>query len=101
MATPTVRKAIPIEQSTVLELGTINLGTYATGGIAVDATGDLEYFHAIVQPTGGYVAEYDPSTKKVKVYRDNATATAAPLPEVAATTDLSAVNFAFAGYRTT
>lgn len=105
MATPTVKKAIPIEQSVVMELAIFNAGTYATGGVAVDTTGDIEWTHAIVQPTAGYVGEYDPSTKKVKVYRQKDPAAAGgadiALPEVANSVDLSAVNFLVVGFRPT
>ena len=50
--------------------GTGNLGTYATGGIAVSAAqaglGTLNTF--VVDPAGGYTFEYVASTGKVKAY---------------------------------
>jgi hypothetical protein len=55
----------------------------------------------LVYPTSGYVFEYVSSTKKIKAYQDNAVAAAAPLGEVANTTDLSAltaVSFEALGY---
>lgn len=54
--------------------GTINLGIYATNGVAVSAAqvglGVIDRLD--IQPTGGYVFEYIPSTGKVKAYRRDA-----------------------------
>jgi len=91
--------------SRFIRRGTMNLGTYATGGIAVTkATFDL--WHSMValnvRPSGGYVAEFVPTTagvlnagKVVAYYGDNNNASDGPLIEVPDTTDLSAVNFRF------
>jgi len=83
-----------------LREGTLNLGTYATGGIAVTkATFDL--WHSLVdlevRPSGGYVPEYVGGKVKVYDQKDPAASGGAdiPLPEVANATDLSAVNFPF------
>src|SRR5262245_52322093 len=81
--------------------GTGNLGNpYASGGIAVSAKqlglGRVESM--IVNPAGGFVFEYVPSTAKVKAYqqRDPAAAGGAdiPLPEVGAV-DLSGITFSW------
>lgn len=81
--------------------GTISLGTYATGGIAVTPR-NLELIRVDdldIQPTGGYLFEYLPSTGKIKAYRQKdpgATGGAdIPLPEVANAVDLSAVTSRF------
>jgi len=76
--------------------GTGNLGTYATGGIAVTAAqfglGVLESL--IINPAGGYVFTYAPSTGKVLAYWTGATTTAV-LAEVTTSTNLAAVTFSF------
>jgi hypothetical protein len=76
--------------------GTGNLGTYATGGIAVTANqvglGVLESLS--VRPAGGYVFEYVPSTAKIKAYWTGAT-TSAVLAEVDTSTNLSSITFTF------
>ena len=50
--------------------GTGNLGTYATGGVAVTAAQvGLGVIHSLViDPAGGYIFEYVASTGKVKAY---------------------------------
>lgn len=80
--------------------GTGNLGTYASGGIAVSAgqvgLGQIDELQ--VMPAGGYVFEYVKSTGKVKAYdqKDPAAAGGADiaLPEVGAI-DISAITFRF------
>lgn len=78
--------------------GTITFGTYAANGIAVTAA-QLELtqlFDLDVRPAGGYVAEWDSTAGKVKLYlQDFDLATAdAPLVEVGAI-DVSATSFKF------
>ena len=73
--------------------GKMNLGVYATNGVAVTAAqlelvavNDLQ-----VQPAGGYVFEYVKSTGKVKAYVEEAVAAGGPLLELANTTDITAI----------
>jgi hypothetical protein len=77
-------------------VGTGNLGTYATAGIAVSAAqlglGSITSF--LPRPAGGYVFEYVASTGKVKAYWTGA-ATSAVLAEVDTSTNLSSITFAF------
>lgn len=65
--------------------GTGNLGTYATGGIAVSANqvglGTIQYM--TINPAGGYTFEYVASTGKVKAY---VTASVTPTGTITATT---------------
>ncbi len=77
-------------------LGTGNLGTYATAGIAVSAAqvGLGVINSLIINPAAGYVFEYLPSTGKVKAYWTGA-ATSAVLAEVDTNTALSAITFTF------
>lgn len=78
--------------------GSLTLGTYATGGVAVTkaqldlpvAINDLD-----LGSSGGYLAEWVKSTGLVKVYVDKTPAAATPLGEVANATDLSAISFRF------
>lgn len=84
-----------------LTQGTGNLGTYATGGIAVTATqvglGAID--DLVVMPAGGYVFEYDKTNGKVLAYdqKDPAAAGGADiaLPQVATATSLSSITFRF------
>lgn len=77
--------------------GTVALGSYATNGVAITARNvELNRIDDLdVQPTGGYVFEYLPSTGKIKAYRQKNPADAGgadiPLPEVANAVDLSAI----------
>lgn len=82
--------------------GTLNLGTYATNGVALTkAQLDLPVSinHLDVGSSAGYIAEWDKTNQKVKVYRQKDPAAAGgadiALPEVANAVDLSAVNFRF------
>lgn len=70
---------------------TWDTGDYAAGGFAIptavqpNAFGLSEYQSVMLQSSaGGYVAEYVPSTKKIKLYTDKAAATAAPFTEAPA-----------------
>lgn len=83
--------------------GTGNLGTYATGGIAVTkANCDLpvKLSRLEIDPAGGYIFEASALTVNgatIKAYRQKDPAAAGgadiPLPEVANAVDLSAVTF--------
>ena len=82
--------------------GTITLGTYATGGVAVTkATFDLWHSldHVDLNPAGGYVCEWIKSSGLVKVYdqKDPAAVGGAdiPLPEVGNGVDISGTSFRF------
>lgn len=68
--------------------------SYATNGDTVDLEGDVGSAEGrlIVGCAAGYVLEWDGSNQKIKAFRDNGTATAAALPEVAAAVNLSAVS---------
>ena len=94
-----------VEGAALVRKGTLNLGTYASGGIAVTAAqfelgilNDLE-----VRPSGGYVFEYLPSTGKIKAYRQKdpgATGGAdIPLPEVGSV-DISSITPRFRAHGT-
>lgn len=84
--------------NTRMRRGTINLGVYATGGVAITAA-QFELYVAMedldIAPSGGYVFEYLPATLKVKAYdqKDPAAAGGAdiPLPEVGNAVDISAI----------
>jgi hypothetical protein len=94
-----------IGDSVVLEHGTVNVGTYATSGVAVDDTGDIEWLPgSLVGQAQGYVAHYVASTKKiiVRYQTDPAAAGGAdvPLKEVANSTNLASVDFPFIAIRT-
>jgi hypothetical protein len=83
----TVEETIPLAGNEYLYIGTITItGTYTTGGDAVDATGNERFRHLIVNGKG-YVWEFDNANQKLLMYRDNATATAAALPQVANAAD--------------
>ena len=74
--------------------------SYPTGGESIaidDAQNDvkLERISFLSANGGGYVYGWDAANQKLLVYRDNGTATAAALPQVAATTDLSTLTSAF------
>lgn len=73
--------------------GTGNLGTYETAGIAVAASqaGLGQLNSLVVDPAGGYVFEYVPSTGKVKAYWTGTTG--AVLNEVDTATNLAGVTF--------
>ena len=86
---------VPLGGSNVLYPGTITMSSsYATGGDTLDMTGDLNPRDGRLLIGGGpgYVLEWDGANAKVKAYRDNGTATAAALPEVAAAVNLSTVS---------
>lgn len=82
-------------------IGTGNLGTYATNGVAVTATqfglGVLDDVQ--VMPTAGYIFEFDKTNLKVKAYwqTDPANAGGAniALIEVANATNLAGFTFKF------
>jgi hypothetical protein len=86
----------PLGGSNRLYVGRLTLSSsYATGGDTIDWPGDwtaVTDARVMLAGQGGYVLEYDGANTKVKAYRDNGTATAAPLPEVANATNLSAVS---------
>lgn len=72
--------------------GTLNLGSYTTGGVAVSASTfghpvALERVH--VGPAGGFVFEYVAATGKVKAYNPYGLGEA--MTEVANATSLSSV----------
>lgn len=70
-------------------VGTITItGTYTTGGDAIDF-GTNERMRSVVVTGKGYVWEWDQANQKLLVYRDNGTATAAALPQVANAADLT------------
>lgn len=77
--------------------GTGNLGTYATGGVAITAAqlalsviDDLQ-----VMPAGGYVFEWNKTTGLVLAYEEEAAAAGGPLLEVGNGTNLAGVTFRF------
>ena len=72
--------------------GTGNLGTYATGGIAVGANDcGLSVMDELdVQPAGGYVFEWDKTNGKVKAYLSG---TAGAVLNQVGAVDLSGVTF--------
>lgn len=84
--------------------GTLNLGTYATGGIAV--TGSQvncpnNLFELEIRPSGGYAFEYVPSGSsggKIKAYWSGTAS--AVLNEVTNATNLGSINprFTAIGY---
>lgn len=81
-----------------IRTGTISLGTYATNGVAVTkANFDLPVVlnHLEVDPSAGYLFEFDKTNSKVKAFRQKDPAAAGgadiALPEVANAVDLSAV----------
>lgn len=96
----TVSKRISLGGTDYAYLGTLKPDTsYETAGdtITQPATGlqlpeKVDYFE--VQSAGGYVAEYVPSTGKVKLYVGPAAAKE-PQQEVAAAKDISGTTFQF------
>lgn len=89
-ATLTETYRIPIGQSAALCFGTVTMdNSYASGGEAIDATGDLGY-DTMVFESSTVVLQWDKANQKVVAYWGNA-GTASVLPEVTATTDLSTV----------
>lgn len=80
----------PIGQSRALVWGTVTMdSSYPTGGEAIDATGDLGY-EKLVFEGGTVVLQWDKANQKVVALWGNA-GSASVLPEVTATTDLSAI----------
>jgi hypothetical protein len=79
-------------------IGTVNLGTYATGGIAVTAAqAKLSTLHDFdVRPAAGYVPVWDKASGLVLAYQQSAATSA--LTEVPNATNLSAVNFRFRAF---
>lgn len=80
--------------------GSLNLGAYATGGVAVTPSQfRLRRIRDLaVRPAGGYVFAWDKQNNKVLAYRENGAATYTqnqPMVEVANAVDLSAVNARF------
>lgn len=82
-----------------LKFGTINLGTYATGGIAVTGAQvecPNQIKHLSLFASGGYQFEYVPSSGKIKAYQQKDPAAAGgadiPLPEVGNSTNLGSIN---------
>ena len=78
--------------------GTLTLGTYATGGVAVTKT-MFDLGHSIVDlqvdSSGGYLPKFDKTNLKVLLYQTITPAAAAPMQEVANSTDVSATVFRF------
>lgn len=97
-ASPTVEETIPLGDTANLYHGTATLGTYATGGVAFDISGNERLSRCFVQG-GGYVYEWVPSSQLLKVFRQKDPANAGgadiPLPEVANGVDLSGVTVGF------
>ena len=75
--------------------GNINIGTYATNGVAMDLSKQLptKVHCVLVDGNGGYVGQYDYAAKKLKVYE--AGADAAPLDEVGDEANLAAIDMRF------
>jgi hypothetical protein len=92
-------KVIPIGQGEALVFGTITMdASYATGGEAIDAPGDIGYHDlAISGNAAGYLATWDRTNQKLLAYQQSAATSA--LTQVPSTTDLSAVSFRFIGLR--
>lgn len=89
-ATLTEEWRIPIGQSRSLCGGTVTMdSSYATGGEAIDATGDLGYEKMFFEQ-GTVILSWDKANQKVFATWGNA-GSASVLPEVTSTTDLSAV----------
>jgi hypothetical protein len=88
-ATLTEQARISIGESRALCFGTVAFdSSYPTGGEAIDAAGDFGY-DVMMFESGAIVAQWDKANQKVLAYWGNA-GTASVLPEVTATTDLSA-----------
>lgn len=79
--------------------GTLNLGAYATGGIAVTPAqfGLLTLVHLDLGATGGYVFEYNKTTGKILAYWTGA-GLSAVLAEVTNATNLTAITPRFMAY---
>jgi hypothetical protein len=82
--------------------GSGNLGTYATNGVAVTKTTfdlPVSLDDLRIDPTGGYVFEWDKTNAKIKAYRQKDPAAAGgadiPLPEVGNGVDISSITFRF------
>jgi hypothetical protein len=74
--------------------GVLNLGVYATNGVAVTkAQFDLPVSldHLDVGSGSGYVFEWDKTNGKIKAFIDKTPAAATPLAEVANAVDITAV----------
>lgn len=105
-ATVTIIRKIPIGQTESVYLGEILMdSSYATGGEPIDfvaspggLVGPSKMHTLFPAQVGGYIAEFVRSSQKLKMYRDNGTAAAAALPEVASAVDLSAVVIPFVGF---
>lgn len=74
--------------------GNLNIGTAASGGVALDLSKQLptKVHVVLLDGNGGYVGQYDYTNKKVLVYE--AGADGAPLDEVTSG-DLSSINMRF------
>lgn len=82
----------------LIRRGTIDLGTYATNGVAVTkSTFDLPVSldNLIVQPSGGYAPAWDAANGKLLVYWVDTSTDGAPLAEITDNTDLGAIDFRF------
>lgn len=73
----------------------LDLGTYATGGVAITAAilGTGPIVQLLPQPAGGYVPEWDSANAKIKVYWVDTSTDGAPMAEVTTATDLGAASF--------
>jgi hypothetical protein len=98
----TVTKVTPDSQGTGHRyIGTLKPDTsYESGGDTITKASSPEYTlpekidMMLIQPSGGYLAEWIPSTGKVKLYVGPASAKE-PQQEVAAAKDISAITFPF------
>lgn len=99
-AAVTITEKVSLGGTDNLYLGTIAMdSSYPTGGEVLDATtatplpGPTKFKFLTVAQSGGYVAEFIPSSQKLKFYRQKNPADAGgadiPLPEVANAVDLS------------
>jgi hypothetical protein len=91
-----------VSGSSFIRQGTLSLGVYATGGVAVSRTTfDLpcSLRDLRVDSAGGYVFAWDRTNAKVLAYRQKDPAAAGgadiALPEVGDTVDISAVSARF------
>lgn len=76
--------------------GTLNLGSYATGGVAVNAAtfGHPTHLERVsIPPLNGLIFDYSPATGNVKAY--NAYGVGNTMTEVSNATNLSAINAPF------
>lgn len=78
--------------------GTINLGSYATGGVAITPQlfGLTQLVHLDLSQASGRTYEWDQVNSKVKAYRN--AAGAGDLAEVGNAVDLSATSIRFMAY---